>query len=227
MTQHFQREVEKLKRKLLSVCTLVEENVLNSVKSVIERDAEMAQKVIDTDLEIDQLEVEVEEDCMKILALYQPVAVDLRFVVAVLKINNDLERIGDEAVNVAERAVFLASVEGEGIHFDLAGMAEKAKVMLRNSLDALVNQDTLKAQAVCAADDEVDEDNRRMYEIVQEGIADGIWNVKAFLHLLSISRHVERIADLSTNIAEDVIYMVEGEIVRHRTEDYRRKTDRS
>jgi len=220
MIRHFQREVEKLNRNLLSVCTLVEESVHNSVKAVTERDAELAQSVIETDDKVDRLEVELEEECLKILALYQPVAVDLRFIVAVLKINNDLERIGDLAVNIAERAVFLASLEGGGVPFDLAGMAKKAKVMLRNSLDALVNHDTQLAKTVCEADDAVDDDNRRMFDMVKDSIDAGKWNVDAMLHQLSISRHIERIADLATNIAEDVIYMVDGDIVRHHIEDY-------
>ncbi|HUU27646.1 MAG TPA: phosphate signaling complex protein PhoU [archaeon] len=220
MSLHFQREIEKLKRKLLSLSTLVEENVYRAVKAVVEKNSALAQKAIDADFEIDHLEVDVEEDCLKILALYQPVAVDLRFIVAVLKMNNDLERIGDEAVNVAERAVYLATSGNVGIPFDLQGMAEKAQAMLKNSLDALVNRDTSLARKVCAADDEVDDINRQMYDKVKERIAGGKGDINAFLHLLSISRHVERIADLATNIAEDVIYMVEGVIVRHRIEDY-------
>ena len=221
MAFHFQREIEKLKHKLLSVSTLAEESVYFAVKSVVERDSVLAQQVIDSDLEIDRLEVEVEEDCLKILALYQPVAVDLRFIVAVLKINDNLERIGDLAVNVAERAVYLAPIKQAKIPINLTEMADKAKKMLKNSLDALVNRDVSLARKVCAADDEVDEINRIMYDQVKEGITNGKEDVNVLLHLFSISRHVERIADLATNIAEDAIYMVEGEIVRHRTEDYK------
>ncbi|MFH1068388.1 MAG: phosphate signaling complex protein PhoU [Candidatus Glassbacteria bacterium] len=223
MTLHFQRDIEKLKRKILSLSTIVEETVYRSVQSVMERDHVLAQKVIDDDIVIDQLEVEVEEDCLKILALHQPVAVDLRFIVAVLKINDNLERIGDLAVNVAERAVYLATMQQVDVIFDLPLMTEKAKKMLKDSLDALVNRDVELAWKVCAVDDEVDEINRNMYRRVTEMVNEGKGQINPLLHLLSISRHVERIADLATNIAEDVIYMVEGEIVRHRTEDYLQK----
>jgi len=220
MAMHFQRDVEKLKLKLLSLSTMVEESVYRSVQAVMERDHVLAQQVIADDLKIDQLEVEVEEDCLKILALHQPVAVDLRFIVAVLKINDNLERIGDLAVNIAERAVFLATKQRIDIIFDLPLMAEKAKKMLKDSLDALVNRDIKLAWMVCQADDEVDEINRNMYDRVANSVSEGKGQINPMLHLLSISRHVERIADLTTNIAEDVIYMVEGEIVRHRIEDY-------
>jgi phosphate transport system protein len=148
------------------------------------------------------------------------VAVDLRFIVAVLKINNDLERIGDLAVNIAERAVYLATYDTSELLFDFPGMAAKGQAMLRNSLEALVNMDPALAWQVCAADDEVDAINRQMYDQVKEGIRHRPECLEPLIHLLSISRHIERIADQATNIAEDVIYMAQGKIVRHRTEHY-------
>jgi len=219
--KHLQRALDKLKRSIYSLSGMVEESVRDAVRALDRRDSRLAQKVIDADLEIDHAEVDVEEECLKILALHQPVAIDLRFIVAVLKINNDLERIGDLAVNIAERAQFLATHEKVDIPFDFAGMAEKAQAMVKQSLDALVNLDAGAALAVCAADDEVDAMNRQMYLQVGEGIREHPDQVESLTHLLSVSRHLERIADHATNIAEDVIYMVRGEIVRHQAEQYR------
>ncbi|MEW6378522.1 MAG: phosphate signaling complex protein PhoU [bacterium] len=227
MPQHLQREIEKLKRNLLSLSTLVEESVQKAVKSIEQRNTKLAVSVIENDLKIDHTEVDVEEECLKVLALYQPVAIDLRFIVAVLKINNDLERIGDLAVNIAERATFLAAQSKVNIPFDLAGMAEKAQLMLRQSLDALVNMDSQLAREVCASDDEVDAINREMYSQVQAGINRHPEEVESLIHLLSVSRHLERIADHATNIAEDVIYMVDGEISRHKTEEYKPQMNKS
>ncbi|MCL6583430.1 MAG: phosphate signaling complex protein PhoU [bacterium] len=227
MPQHLQREIEKLKRNILSLSTIVEESVQKAVRSIEQRDTKLAMSVIENDLKIDQIEVDVEEECLKVLALYQPVAIDLRFIVAVLKINNDLERIGDLAVNIAERATFLATQPKVDIPFDLAGMAEKAQLMLRRSLDALVNMDSQLAREVCASDDEVDALNRDMYAYVQAGITRHPEEVECLIHLLSVSRHLERIADHATNIAEDVIYMVDGEISRHKTDEYKPQTGKS
>jgi phosphate transport system protein len=220
MTVHFQRELGRLKKRVLSLSALVEQRVHQAVKSVEERDGQLAQQVIDGDDQIDHEEVEIEEDCLKILALHQPVAVDLRFIVAVLKINNDLERIGDLAVNIAERAAYLATSDTPELLFDFPGMAAKGQAMLRHSLEALVNLDPRLAWQVCANDDEVDAINRQMYDQVKREIRNRPEYLEPLVHLLSISRLIERMADQATNIAEDVIYMVEGEIVRHRTEDY-------
>jgi phosphate transport system protein len=221
MPQHLQREIEKLKRKILALSTVVEESVQKAVKSVEQRNSKLAMSVIGNDIKIDHTEVDVEEECLKVLALYQPVAIDLRFIVAVLKINNDLERIGDLAVNIAERAAFLATQPKIAIPFDLQGMAEKSQTMLKRSLDALVNMDSHLAREVCASDDEVDALNRDMYSQVKIGINRHPDDVESLIHFLSISRHLERIADHATNIAEDVIYMVDGEISRHKTEEYK------
>lgn len=217
MTLHFAREVSRLRRLLLLLCEAVEENLRRSVDSVMKRDQSIAMTVIEKDLQIDELEVDVEEECLKILALHQPVANDLRFIVSALKINNDLERIGDLAVNIAERSLFLCSMQIPETKFDFPGMAEKAQQMVRNSLDALLRQDVELAQRVRESDDEVDEMNRAMYEQIKEGIRKEPQHVDALVHLLSISRHLERVADHATNIAEDVIYMIKGKIVRHRS----------
>ncbi|MDD4051859.1 MAG: phosphate signaling complex protein PhoU, partial [candidate division Zixibacteria bacterium] len=184
------------------------------------RDEVQAQKIIDADVEIDRMEVEIEEDCLKVLALYQPVAVDLRFIVSVLKINNDLERIGDLAVNIAERAIFLAAQPRQYDPLDIPLISEKAQVMLKNSLDALVNADLELAREVCAADDEVDVLNRGMHDKVRAEIRKNIEVLQGASQVLDVSRFLERIADQATNIAEDVIYMVEGQIIRHHHESH-------
>jgi len=220
MVRHLDREVERLKKLILSLCAVVEGSVQRAVQAVQMRNAELGEQVIARDEEIDQMEVDVEEEGLKILALYQPVATDLRYVIAMLKINNDLERIGDEAVNIAERAVYLAQTRPADISFDFVVMAEKTQAMLRHSLDALVNHDTDLARAVGLADDEVDELNRHMYRTVQAAIRQRPEEVECLIHMLSISRHLERIADYATNIAEDVIYLIDGEIVRHRPEAF-------
>jgi phosphate transport system protein len=224
MTVHLERELDRLKKKILALGAIVEERVRMAIKAMETRDRELAKKVIEADDEIDQIEVDVEEGCLKILALYQPVAIDLRFIVAVIKINNDLERIGDIAVNIAERAAFLATQVKVDIPFDFDGMAEKTQSMLKKSLDSLVNMDADLAWEVGAADDEVDAINRDMYLQVQDGIRKDIDRMECLIHLLQASRHLERIADHATNIAEDVIYMINGEIVRHRAEDYKPQT---
>ena len=220
MQQHLHREIEKLKTMLLSLGTDVEENVYKSVKALDERNAALADQVIGADGQVDRSEVYLEEECLKILALHQPVAIDLRFVIAVLKINNDLERIGDLAVNIAERARFLASRDALDVPFNFMGMADKTRAMLKKSLDALVNMDPRMARDVCAADDEVDALNREMYGRIQKSMQQHPDRIDGLIHYLGVSRYLERIADHATNIAEDVIYMVDGDIVRHRTQGY-------
>jgi len=226
MTLHLQREIDNLKKDILDLGSLVELSVHEATKAIETRDEALAKSVIEKDIEIDQKEVDIEESCLKILALYQPVASDLRFIVAVLKIDNDLERIGDLAVNIAERAVFLVTQPKVKISFDFPSMASKAQTMLKDSLDALVNQRADLAAEVCAGDDVVDKVNREMYLKVQEAIHKHPEQTESLIHLLSVSRHLERIADCATNIAEDVIYMAKGEIVRHKVEEYKSNTNR-
>ncbi len=221
MEKLLHKEIEKLKQMILSLVAEVEENVRMSVNALEKRNAELAEKVIKNDLMIDKLEVDFEEECLKILALYQPVAIDLRFIVAVLKINNDLERISDLAVNVAERAIFLVSAKGVDLPFNFSIMTDKVQDMLRKSVNALITMDAKEAYEVCEADNEVDALNREMYEIVKQGVRKNPEDVEELVHYLSVSRHLERIADHATNIAEDVIYMINGDIVRHHVENYR------
>lgn len=216
MAKHLERQIEILKQKILFVGTLVEEAIAKAISALTNRDRNLAKQVIDEDSEIDRMEVDVEEEVLKILALYQPVAADLRFVVAVLKINNDLERMGDLARNIAKRVVFLTNGEKVELPADLRPMASKAQQMVKESLDALVNADTLLARKVRDSDDEVDNMRRSVQEFVEKQISSHPERTELLMRLLSVSRHLERLADLATNVAEDVIYMVEGEIVRHR-----------
>ncbi len=215
MSNRLRFEIEKLKKRLLAISALVEENVQQAVQAVQERDEIRAKCVIAADTEIDLREVDLEEECLKILALYQPVASDLRFIVAVMKINNDLERIGDLAVNIAERAHYLATHAPVTSPFDLSNMAETTRTMLRKCLDALINLDSDIAKEVLTLDTIVDDFNRQMYALVSEAIRRNPEHMETFLQLLSVSRYLERIADHATNIAEDVLYMLYGEIVRH------------
>ncbi|MBN2189304.1 MAG: phosphate signaling complex protein PhoU [Chitinispirillaceae bacterium] len=215
MAIHFLKEIDGLKKRTLELSTMVEENVDRAVRAFIEKNEKSAQAVIDSDCRIDTLEIEVEEECLKILALHQPVAVDLRFIIAVLKMNNDFERIGDLAVNIAERALALSRRPPLAATDKLKNMVEKVLSMLDKSLDALVSMDAGLARNVCASDDAVDALYREMYAEVKNGIVSAPEQADDLLQLLSISRHLERIADHATNIAEDVIYMAEGEISRH------------
>lgn len=215
MSVHFQREIDHLKKRLLSLCALVDEQLQLAVRALLERDKKLAREVSRRDADVDQGEVEVEEECLKILALHQPVAVDLRFIVSALKINNDLERIGDLAVNIARKARTLASGPPEAIPFDLAKMSEQTQAMLRDGLDALVNLDSTLANEVCGRDDEIDRMKREIRRQAEEMICADPSKTKILLKLLAVSRNLERIADLATNIAEDVIYMVDGKIIRH------------
>jgi phosphate transport system protein len=221
VSKHLEREIENLKKQILALSATVEDNVFKAVQALTERNSTLAGEIIESDLSIDQTEVQIEEECLKVLALHQPVAVDLRFIVAILKINNDLERMGDLAVNIAERAMFLSTREKPDIPHNLPLMAEKTKAMMKKSLDALMKQDAKLAYEVLATDDEIDAMNREMYAQIQNGIRRKPEQLESLIHLLSSSRHLERIADHATNIAEDVIYMIEGVIVRHRAEDFR------
>jgi len=215
MHRHFTREIEKLKRRILEHGARVEEAFTHAVTAVHNRDAHLAQTVIDGDHDVDQAEIDIEEECLKLLALYQPVAGDLRFVVAVLKINNDLERIGDLAVNIAQRAQSMAQTPPAGFPFDFSTMSNRAALMLHQSLDALASGQTDAAREVCAMDDEVDAINRLMYERVRDAILGNPEHIETYIQAIGISRSLERIADHATDIAEDVVYMASGEIIRH------------
>lgn len=219
MLHYWQREIENLKKLILSLGALVEEQIQRAMLALERRDADLANEVIQKDREIDSLEIVIEEECLKILALYQPVAKELRFVVAVLKMNNDLERMGDLAANIAKRARSLAKKEKIDLVADLNPIAEKTQAMVKKSLDALVNTDVKLAREVCASDDEVDSLVKHMLKRTVNAIEKHPSRTKDYFSVQYASKNLERIADSATNIAEDVIYLCTGEIIRHQPED--------
>jgi len=216
MARHIEHQIQQLKQLILRFGTIVEESINRSNIALFKKDVALARRVMDNDSEIDRMEVEVEEECLKILALYQPVAADLRFVVAVLKINNDLERIGDLARNIAKRVAQLENTGPYELPREIPLMAKQAEEMVKKSLDAVVNGDPDLARLIREEDDVVDAGRQTVRKNMMEQIKQNPESVESLLRINSVSKHLERIADMATNIAEDVIYMVEGEIVRHR-----------
>jgi phosphate transport system protein len=216
MSLHLQRDLEALKKELLQLGNLVESAINSAIMALHNRETTLADRVLKIELEINEKEVLIEEECLKMLALHQPVAVDLRFIVAVLKVDNDLERMGDFAKNIAKRALDLAHLEPVPIFPEFVNeLPDLVRLMVRKSLDSLVTLDVDLARSIIKMDKRVDEINANMYIEVRRLIAEDVTRTEAALNLLSCSRHMERIADLSTNIAEDVLFMVEGKVMRH------------
>lgn len=215
MTIHLQRELEKIRRMLLSLGALTEERFKLAIRALNEMDVALAQEIIEKDREIDLSEVQIEEECLKVMALHQPVASDLRSLVVVIKINNDLERIADEAVNIAVRVKTLAGTPAPDFCHDYTPMAEKVGLMLKMSLDAFVRQDDQMAETVRQMDNEVDTMHNEAYDRIKQAIVASSKQAGYLINLFLVSRHLERLADHATNIAEEVIYMRRGEIIRH------------
>jgi len=220
MSVHLDREIQKLKKKLLILWTVIDEQLEAAVRSLMDQDEDLAAEICRRDDEVDQLEVEVEEECLKILALHQPVAVDLRFIIAAMKINNDLERIGDLAVNIARKTRAYAGLPLIDLPFGLEEMARKVQDMLRDSLDALLMLDSLLAHEVCSRDSEIDQMKKIVRREVERVVCEYPDEAKSLLKLNAVARNLERVADQATNIAEDVIYMVDGKIVRHQDAEW-------
>lgn len=216
MSLHLLRDLEALKKEILQLGNLVESAINSAILALHNREDEHARRVLELEIEINEKEVLIEEECLKMLALHQPVAVDLRFIVAVLKVDNDLERMGDFAKNIAKRAMVLATLPPVPLSSEfVAELPDLVRTMVRKSLDSLVTLDINLARTVIKMDKRVDEINANMYGEVQRMIEDDVGRTEIALNLLSCSRHLERIADLSTNIAEDVLFMVEGKVMRH------------
>lgn len=215
-----QKEFNTLKKQLMDMGARAEKGLHDALEAISKRDPEMAANVFKGEKEIDLREVLIEEECLKVLALHQPVATDLRFVVAVLKINKNIERIDDLSVNIADCAVTLSKMPELDIPLNFSEMGGKTQLMLRKSLDSLVNIDAHMAREVCTSDDEVDDLNREIYDVCRKAMKKNPEKIDTLLMMLAASRHLERIADHTTNIAKDVIYMIEGEIVRHRKDEY-------
>jgi len=215
MAKHLEKELERLKKLIYSLSTRVDENLELAVKSIQDGDIELAQKVIEGDKLIDELEVEVEEECLKALALYQPVAIDLRFIIAVMKMTNDLERIGDLAADMAKNGIAINQAAKPKIPLDLHQMTYLVKTSVRKSLDALINIDPYLAREVIADDGEINSMKAEMKAEIVAALQHEPEHAESLITLLAVTHRLERIGDHACNIAEDVIYMVEAEIVRH------------
>jgi phosphate transport system protein len=216
VTRHFLHALEDLNRDVLSMGGAVESAVGRAVRALLERDVAEAQAVIDGDREVNLLELRIDEECLKILALHQPAARDLRFVTGVMKIINDQERVGDLAVNIAERARVIAGLPPRETPSSLVEMAERVRAMLTSALDALVRQDPKRAQEVLRMDGRVDELLKGLFDRMEKDLRADPSLVPWGLQVLSAAKNLERIADHASNIAEDVVYMVDGTVLRHR-----------
>ena len=219
MSKHLQRDIDLIRRELLNQFGLVEKVVDDSVRSLTEHRGDLLETVLIGDQTIDEREVLIEEQCLKTLALHQPVAADLRWIATVIKINSDLERIGDLACNISERARDLHHTPHFPIPSQVPLMVSDAMQMVRDALDAFVDLDLYKAREVIRMDIGVDQTNIEVIEVLTELMVEKSDLVPAALHCFSAARHIERIADLATNIAEDVIYIIEGEVVRHQHDE--------
>ncbi|MBH95720.1 MAG: phosphate transport system regulatory protein PhoU [Gammaproteobacteria bacterium] len=216
MSLHLHRDLDKLKKEMLRLGNMVELAINNAFLALNHRDSSYVEEVLTNEEQINEMEVQIEEECLKILALHQPVAVDLRFLVVVLKVNNDLERMGDIAKNIAERAKDLMESEViPDLSQPMQGLPDLVRTMVRSSLDSLVKLDDQLARKIIEMDDQVDQINRDMYAIVKSLVAEQPAVAGSAINLLSCSRNMERIGDLATNIAEDVIFVVDGKVVRH------------
>ncbi len=215
MTRHFHEELDALKQTLLAMGGLVEDQIRRAMRALLERDDVLAQDVIDRDRQVNTYDVEVDEQCVNLLALNQPAAGDLRFITTAMKIVTDLERIGDQAVNIAQRALELNREPQLKPYIDLPRMADRAQRMVKESLDAFVAGDTALARQVCAEDAEVDALKEQIFRELLTFMMEDPRTVSRAIRVILISRFMERVADHATNIAEMVIYLVEGKMVRH------------
>jgi len=216
MSKHLQRDIDRLNHELLSISSMVEEMIDKATLALSERRYDLADQVVGSDPFVDQHEVHVEEECLKMLALHQPVAVDLRRIATVMKVNNDLERIADLAVSIAQRAKAMDAFPTFPIPDLVPRMVVLATQMVRGAMDAFVNMDTAAARRIMAMDASVDQFNRDLITVLESLMQKRPEMVTAAVHCFSAVRHIERIADHATNIAEDVVYLVEGDIVRHK-----------
>lgn len=220
MPVHFHRDLELLRREILRIGGLVEAQVDRAILALLERRKDLVQATLVGDNQVDLDEVRLEESALRTLALHQPVATDLRFLVTVIKLNSDLERMSDLAVNVAERAAYLLQRPPLEMDLDFEGLGAKVRTQLRDALDALVNTDVELARRVIQGDDVVDALTRRIIEQLEDRMEADPPAVRRGIHLIAAARHLERIADLCEHVAEDVVFLVDGEVIRHRSEDY-------
>ena len=219
MERHFHQELNELKEDLLKMGSLVELAIHNAVSSLTSRESKLAERTMKGDEAINNLEILIERKCLELLALRQPVAADLRFIAAALQLIKDLERMGDQAVNIAERALILNQEAQVKPYIDLPKMAVLVESMVKDSLDAFVNRDVAKARNVCERDDQVDNYNDKIFQELLSLMSKDQSTVNRAVYLILSGRSLERIADHATNIAEDVIYMVEGRVIKHHAEE--------
>ena len=219
MERHFDEALKGLKEKLLRMSGLVEESIGSAIKALMERNAELAYKVIKADDMVNRLEIEIDELGLKLLALHQPTAGDLRFITSTMKINSDLERIGDLAVNISERTLDLLKVPPLKLRLNIPKMAAASQAMLKDSLNAFVNKDSKLAYDVCKRDDVVDDLNHEIFMELLKAKPEDQTPVERVIDLILVAKNLERVADHSTNICEDVIYMVDGKVIKHHITD--------
>ena len=215
MIHHLHQEITLLKKQVAAQATMVEQAVRQTLRAMEEKNATLAVEIIERDDTIDQEEVRLEEECLKVLALHQPVAGDLRYIVTLLKVNTELERIGDLAVNIAERTVHFLETNADMSKIDMKPMFLEVLNSLKNALDAFLERDCYLASQVIASDDKVDDYHRENFQTVSRLLSEETREVGSLLDFLNISRNLERIADCCTNIGEDVLYLEQGRIVRH------------
>jgi phosphate transport system protein len=217
MSVHLFHEMKKLNRMVVTYSDMIEDALDKAIKALLKRDKKKAKEVVANDKNIDQMEIYIEEECLKMLALYQPVASDLRYIVAVLKMNNDLERIGDLAANIAKTAVSVGDFSDDDVPFDLEDMALRTRKLFKKCLSAMINLDVDTAKEVIEKDDRIDKIHAANYGLINKKICKNPddKHVAIYINMLSVSRNLERIGDHATNIAEDVIYTADGDIVRH------------
>jgi phosphate transport system protein len=215
MSKHLDRDISSLRDHVLELGQRVAEMIEKSILMIQNYDRVLVQEIYSTEESINDMEVDVEEECLKILALHQPVAEDLRFLIVVLKVNNDLERMGDQVVNVAERIEYIADKQRVVADLKLTIMADLCANMVNEAIMALTQRDVAKAKEIVLLDDELDSLHARTYEQLTKVMMDRPESITPALSLLTISSNLERIGDLATNIAEEIIFMEEGEIIRH------------
>lgn len=215
MSIHLHREMESLNRAALEMCAHVEQNVRDAAHAFLDRDMELAKRVIEADRFVDRMEMELSENCLKTLALYQPVAGDLRFIFSLSKISGILERIGDLAENLARKGRALSRQKPIAVPAEIADMAERARAMLKDGIDSLVDRDTARANAVIKADSEVNAAKRVIRKVAEKAIMQTPEACPQWLTVIAASRNIERMADMAVNIAAEVVYSVDGRVVRH------------
>jgi len=224
MERHFDEELKDLKEKLLRMAGLAEDSIAKAVKAIKDRDEALVRQVFEQEEKINLIEIEIDEVCLRLLALRQPMAGDLRFITSAMKIGSELERIGDQSVNIAERTIELLKVPPLKPLIDIPHMAGLAQAMVVDSINAFINRDADLARRICERDDEVDQINHQIFRELLTYMMEDPATISRAVELILIGRHLERIADHATNIGEDVIYLVKGKSIKHHIEERGCKT---